>query len=441
MGENTYYKEVLYALLVLGGLGAFLGSRDKLRNGFLLFVCLLGLGYRTYPVTQVLRIIPAELVLCLLPFLSPANPENSAPGRLPRWVLLMIPFWLLAWLPSSERTWDERFSEFRNFVLLIPLYLSAPRVLATISGWRAVVLALTGVSVWISAMGLLEHLVPSVATALPGFMGNPNPFDAGGFQRASFSFYGSPIAVFICVMVLPLSLVSWQWWPTPKARIATVLGAILQLAAIYISGYRSIWLLAALQFGVIVLMKRQIVLGVLAVAVAFAGYQALPKETQDRLHSLGSVLQGRPDAVDTSGKKRWDRAQDSLAFAFEQPTGHGWAVSGWVHSDFLQVAANQGIVPGAIFLGAYLLTAIRLGRRTLVKTLPPDLAALPFPLFLSFVAVGGILLYEGVEFLPQTMLPVWLMWSLVDTLLWQTPTQVAAGASQMPAEEGKEAAG
>ncbi|MHB1422894.1 MAG: O-antigen ligase family protein [Gemmataceae bacterium] len=424
MENNNTYKIVLIALLGLGGLSAFFLSRDKLRNGYLLFVCTLALGYRTHEVTKALRIIPAELILYLLPLLllgGSQSRKDSPKLSLPTWILLMMPFWGWAWLAGWDRgfPWDQRLAEFRNFVLLIPLFLVTPVVLSRRGGWQSVMLCLYCVSIWIAGMGLLEYLFPGIAKALPGFIGNPEPIVADGFKRASFSFYGSPIAVFICVMALPLSLTVWRWRPTSGARGLILAGAGLQLAAIYISGYRSIWLLVAAQFAVFVIVRKQYSLGAVMVCLAIVAYGALPSATRDRINSLGRVLEGRPDDVDTSGKKRWSRALEALEFAFQEPAGNGWAASGWVHSDFIQVAANQGLIPGAIFLGAYLVTLWRLGRQARARFTRSELEALPLPLLLSFLAVGGILLYEGVEFLPQTVLPVWLIWALVDTWLRQ----------------------
>ncbi len=268
-------------------------------------------------------------------------------------------------------------------------------------------------------MGLLEHYVPSVAHVIPGFMGDPNPIIADGFKRARFSFYGHPIAVFICAMALPLSLAAWRWWPSPQKRSLILAGAAVQLAAIYISGYRSIWLLLALQFAVLVIVRKKYWLGIVALVLALASYQVLPEVTRHRIQSLVRVLEGRPEETDTSGQHRWHRAMEAFHWALDDPAGHGWAASGWVHSDFIQVAANQGLVPAILFLGAYLIALGRLGKWSRSPDLTPELETLQLPLLLSFVAVGGILLYEGVQFLPQTILPVWLMWSLVEVWLAQ----------------------
>src|SRR5262245_14625794 len=207
---NTAFRVALFALLGVAGAGALAFGRDKLRNCFLLFVVTLGLGYRSLHVTPALRVIPAEIVLGALPLLlgSGGRPRRPAGNLwLPWWLLLLTPFWLLAWFPAREAgfPWDVKFAEFRNFALLVPLFLVAPRVLSSPDGWRLAVRTLVGVSLWLAVMGLVEYVFPGVAKLLPGFVGDPGPIAAGGFQRASFSFYGNPIAVFICATALPFS--------------------------------------------------------------------------------------------------------------------------------------------------------------------------------------------------------------------------------------------
>jgi hypothetical protein len=437
MQENNYHREVLAILLAIACAGAFLASRHKLRDGFLLFIATLGLGYRTLALTPALKIIPAELVLwCLLPLaLVSDHRDGGQPLRLPAWVLAMLPFWLIAWLPSRENEfpWDARLAECRNFALVVPLFLVTSVVLRDPRRWRPVVLAFTAVSVWIAAMGLLEYLYPGAAELLPGFMGNPDPTEADdGFKRATFSFYGSATGVFICILALPLSLRAWEWWPSLPARAVTAVGVAIQLAGLYVSGYRSMWLLFAIQFALYVVLRQRYVLGLAALCLAFVGYSTLPVETRERLQSLEKVLKGDPREADTSGKKRWDRATETFQYALDQPGGHGWAASGWVHSDFLQVAANQGLIAGIIFLGAYTVTLARLALSLRTRALSRDTHALGVSLFLSFVAVGAMLLTQGVEFLPQTVLPVWLTWALAETWMRETAAVVAATKQLAP---------
>ena len=88
-----------------------------------------------------------------------------------------------------------------------------------------------------------------------------------------------------------------------------------------------------------------------------------------------------------------------------------------MHSDFLQVAQNLGLIGGVIFLGGYFFTLLRLGRRILPEIRSSERGHLGLSLLLSFVAVGGLLAMEGVSVLPQTVLPVWFIWALTEVWL------------------------
>jgi hypothetical protein len=420
MPEITY-REVLAAVLILAGLVVFALGRDKLRQGFVLCVATLGLGYRTLALTPVLRVHPAEVLLwalCLYLLLRPRPaPSGTARYRLPRWLWLFMPFWLLGWIPLQDNPydWDVQFSEFRDFCLLIPTFVVAGAVLATTEGWRAVVLSFFGMSVCVAGLGVLEYVVPGVRDLLPGFVSDPTALvTIEGFARARFSFWGGPNATFLCVLALPLTIPVWRWWPAPGPRAAALAGVGLQLAAVYVGGYRSIWLLTGALALLFALVGKRYLLGLLVLVTVLVGHQALPTETQERLSSLGMVLQGQP--TDSSGIDRKERALGALAATLEQPLGNGWAAAGWVHSDFLQVTANLGPLAGLAFLGGYLGTLWRLWLRVR-PGLADDGAGLSLGLFLSFVAAGGIMAVEGVQVMPHTILPIWLVWALADRSL------------------------
>jgi hypothetical protein len=418
--SDVDHKVILFCVLAVGGLAAFLLSQDKLRAGFVFLVCTLGLGYRTFPVTSQLRVHPAEVCLLLLTILVLAR---RTPHRLPRWLWLFMPFWVLGWLPSHQNSqpWDLQVSEFRNFLLLIPVFLVTPAVLNVKGGWRSIILTFWCVGCAVATLGVLERAVPGIRDALPGFVTDPTALMASdGFQRAKFSFWGGPQATFLCVLAMPLTALVWRWWPSQEARVGTLAGLVLQVAAVYIGGYRSMWLLAAVQFLLFAVFQKRFVLATLVLLIAFGGYSALPAETRERIHTLRSVLAGGVEELDTSGVKRWNRAQDTVEYALRTPFGHGWAESGWVHSDFLQVAANLGPPAALVFLGGYVVTLVRLPLR-MREVLPAnELAPVGLSVALSFVGAGGMLLFEGVQVLPQLALPVWLVWAMAETWLRQT---------------------
>ncbi len=425
VGEGLSYRELIVAFAALiGGIVVF-GREAGIRFGFVLWALTLALGYRTVSVTLELPIHPAELLLWLLLGCSLAHHELLAGGRLrfPLWLLLFIPFWALAWWPmiAGDAPWDRMLNEFRNFLLIVPLLIVASVVLQRESYWRHLLLAFFAASTWIAVMGVIEYWFPDVIKMVPAFVGKAAAptITAEGFSRAQFSFYGGPLATFVCVLALPFAIVLGSWWRQMLPRVAIVIASVMQILAIYIGGYRSIWLVLLIQTVIASLLrlrKHGVAVAFLCVAVAMVGYQFIPN-TNERVFSGLAALRGAP--IDHSAQDRKNRAMGALSRAIETPLGTGWSNAGWVHSDFLQVAANLGIIAGLIFLGGYIYTSIRLLRRVL-PYLRINEGDLGFSLLLSFVGVGGLLAMEGVSVLPQLVLPAWFVWVLVEVWLRQT---------------------
>jgi hypothetical protein len=430
-------------VLALAGIVAFLLGRERARNGFLLFIITLGLGFRTVAVTSALRIHPAEIALLLtlvMHYCEPAQRGSRGP-TLPWWLWTLLPFMVLGWFVGKDKgyTWDERLSECRNIALAVPVFLAARGVLAKQSSWRPVVATFFAVGTVVAGLGMLEYFVPSVGARLAGGVSpvHPEQVQEGEFVRASFSFYGGAIAVFVCILSLPFGLAIWQWWPSARARLITAAAGLTQLAGLYISGYRSMWFTIGVLMGLFTLKKRSFTLALGLVVLAFIGSQFVSREARGRFESLVKLLEGTPD--DSSGSKRFDRIKEAFDDVLEEPLGGGWASAGWVHSDFLQIAANLGILAGLTFLFGYLHTLYQLLVRLRHADAPEGLRTLAFPLVLSFLVAGQMLAVQGVEFQMFTILPLWLVWALVQTWLWQTepaPEQ----RTQRPATARKSAA-
>jgi hypothetical protein len=428
-GEGLSYREVIVAIAALMGGIIVLGGERGIQFGFVLWVLTLALGYRTIEWTPNLRIHPAEILLWLLLccFLVQRHLVARSRLTLPLWIWLLIPFWVLAWWPLiiGDAHWDQMLNEFRNFLLLVPLMIVASVVLQRERYWRYLLLALFLTSTWIGLMGVAEYWFPGVARLFPAFVKDPTPtVTVEGFARAQFSFWGGPMAVFVCVMALPTAIILAKWWPRWFHRAVIVAASVTQIVAIYIAGYRSIWLILLIQVlaGCLCLLgvrKEGIIVALLCLVVAIGGYQLIPQKTSERAMSGMAALQGRP--IDHSARDRKERALAALSLAIESPLGSGWNSAGWVHSDFLQVAANLGLVGGFIFLGGYIYTLIRLGLRALPYLRKGEQGDLGLSLLLAFIAAGAILAMEGVEVLPQLVLPVWFIWVVVEVWLRQTP--------------------
>jgi O-antigen ligase len=420
----SFRELVVFTAIIVGVIAIQLGEWG-IRIGFVAWVCTLGLGYRTAHLTPNLSVHPAEIVLWGLLTLLLLRRFTLRQGRgelwLPRWLWWFAPFWVWAWwcgLQAGE-PWDKMLAEFRCFLLLLPLFCVATTVLAKERHWRSVLLAFYGVGAWIAGLGILEFVDPGLVQLLPGFSANATPIVTdGGFLRAPFSFWGTPDAIFICGLTFPLTVVVWRWYTCFWQRALTLGIVALHVAAIYISGHRDVWLALALVVGLYVWRRRGAFVALLGLCIALQGVQLLPEATQNRLGSLTLLLQAKPN--DSSGTKRVERLQGALEAASDQPLGRGWAGAGWVHSDFLQVAVNMGVLGGLFFAGAYLVTLWRLWSR--VRAQPRRKASndLGHALLLSFITAGILLAMDCLVVLPQLVLPVWLVWVTAEIWLRQT---------------------
>ena len=425
------YRELIIVSSVLVMAIIVFGRERGIRFGFVLWVLTLALGYRTIAWTKELTIHPSEILLWLLLACILVQRRMVANARLtfPIWLWLLVPFWVLAWWPliGGGMPWDRMMNEFRNFLLLIPLMIVARVVLLQKRYWRYLLLAFFFASSGIALLGIVEYWLPEVSKVFPAFIGRAKiGLTDEGFARANFSFWGGPMATFICVLALPCAIVLSTWWRGWFNRAIIVAASVLQLLAIYIGGYRSIWLVLVVQVMAVCLLrfKRQgAMAALLCLIFAIGGYQLVPR-TKERMTSGVNILTG--DRSDSSAVNRQNRAIGALRGAIDSPYGSGWSSAGWVHSDFLQVAVNLGVAAGFIFLGGYLFAMLRLGRRVLAdRHSKSEHGDLGLTLMVSMIAVGGILATEGVSVLPQMVLPVWFVWVLAEVWLWQTAEQPA----------------
>jgi hypothetical protein len=433
--QGLSYKELIVGLSALVGAVIVFGGERGIRFGLVLWVLTLALGYRTVELTSNLRLHPSEILIWLLLACILAQRHLAASGRLslPWWLWMLVPFWALAWWPLivGDAPWDKMLNEFRDFLLLIPLIIVAPFVLQRDRYWKYLILAFFVASTWIAFMGVVEYWFPTVTKLFPAFINAAKPeLTAEGFVRAQFSFWGGSQATFICALALPGALVLASWYPRWWSRGAIVASSALQILAIYIGGYRSIWLVLIVQVSIACMLRLKrhgVAVAAICLIVAAGGYQFIPK-TNERVISGIDALKGVP--TDHSAQDRKDRALEAVNDTIESPFGNGWSSAGWVHSDFLQVAANLGIIAGLIFLGGYLYTLLRLTRHTLARLRAYE-GDLGLTLLLSFVAAGSLLAMQGVEVLPQLALPVWFVWALVEERL--RPTLDAREFSYAPA--------
>jgi hypothetical protein len=429
--SDITYKEILVGTVVSLALVVFLNGRRGIDFGLVCAIWTMALGYRTIAATPSLTFHPAELMLwALLVYMLVERTlvgEHFGPGWLPWWMYVMMSFCLWGWVvdPPPGITWDMQFMQFKVFLILIPLFSLVSALLRTTDMWNRVILSIFLAGVWVAGLGALEFFVPATGGYFKGLMVETAPsLGEEGFLRAPFSFWGSPDAVYVCMVATPLIPAVWAMASKKSSRLLILLGVVVLLIGVYISGHRSAWLLILLVACFWVFLRKGVLWGSTAIVIGgfFLGLAAnlLPPEAAERFQSGLLVVQGK--SSDTSGKKRWARAEESYQNIQKFPLGRGWATAGWVHNDFLMITENLGIPGGLFFAAAYLITLIRLLRTARARAPSPLHKEISISLLLSLFVAGWLLAFDATLVLTQLALPVWTAWVLGETWVHQNST-------------------
>lgn len=418
-GAGYLSFRVLLVILFSGVALIVLAAGEKgFEVGMLIWVLLFALGYRTVQISTYFRLHPLIMLIYLLGVLyllqSRLSAERSAPNLAFQMILFIgLFFWVNGWLQGllRGRRWDLMITEALNFLAIVPIFALVRHTANKPVVLRRMLQFFYSVGVFIAATGIFEYFFSDVARrALAGISRTDSiVFVAGvtGFERAGFVTWGSPAAAFICMLALPMALPCLAWAKGALGRIFVIAGAISLLIAIYISGYRSLWMLTGILVAVALLSRRNLIIMVLGAAVAAFAISLIPEAGQERLTHAIEVIQGI--SYDNSILTREERFNNAVATGLTYPLGVGWGGTGWVHSDLAQVTGNLGVAAGILFALWYVYTLSGIWR--LQQKYLTDPAALA--LLCSFIGVGGLLLLQGVQVLPQLIMPCWFIWAVV----------------------------
>jgi hypothetical protein len=338
------------------------------------------------------------------------------------WIWPFALAWIWGWWPLvyGNAEWKPMLTEFKNTIMLLPIFILVSVVLKDQKAWRPIVLAFSVTALWIACWGILEYKYPGIKRLLPNFITNPAHITEEGFQRAPFSFWGSPDAIYVCLLALPFSLWLWHSWRSSINRVLIAGATACLLYAIYISGHRNAWFVAGLQVSfVLILKKRYYSFALIGIAFLLLASYQLPDQTRTRLYSGTQLIAGKPVEDDSSGQGRWSRVVASSQRITEKPFGGGWAAATWVHNDFLQIAENLGLPAGLFLLGIYLWTFKRLLSQIRARSRLGESPWLLTAMFLSHFAAGVIFATDANIQLTQHIAPIWFVWAASHVLLKQ----------------------
>ncbi len=301
-----------------------------------------------------------------------------------------------------------------NFFFLVPLFMITFYLSETPKFWKSASMAFLASGTMICLLGAIEFFSPGFRSLLPGLI-ETNVEGLGsfsGFPRASFAFWGATPAVIIGALSLPMILLVPNFYKGWPAKILTLVIAVILSIGIYISGTRDAWVMTF----VASILLAYFVFGTSGILLSgvfwFVASRFFSPEVWNLILSIYTPFTSG-QFVDTSVQKRFYRQQDAFHLALNNPFGVGWSGSGWVHGDFMQVAANLGILAGVLFLGWYLYTLYRAW--ITYNKYPKDKVLQA--LITGFVLCGIVLATEGAEVLPQYIMPVWFVWGLMEAYL------------------------
>jgi O-antigen ligase len=385
-----------------------------LRAGFYFWIATFVVGWRQIWITSNLKIHPAEAVIWFL-FLVLFVQRITQQKPIVSWLPLSYGLFLLLGIVGlfngiyNHVTWDVILSEFKSFLVVIPILYVSREVIESMADLRRALIVFTLTAVFVATLGIVEHYAPGWVAPLSGYFGNnPILYSQQGFARANFTFFGGAIAsiFLVTVWLVNLSLV----YSTQHRWVAFLwlAGAVMSGFAIYLSGNRAPWVGAFVGLCIFVLfdLRRR---GV----IVLAGLALLPLLPQQFYHHLWAVVDPTR-YYDTSVLKRRQWFQSALDLTWHNPIiGRGWGSSGWVHSDLLQIAANLGVPALALFLLWYvdkiykLVLVVRKSASSILSTYAAGILS-------GLIAVLICLSAESIILLPQLIVPIWFLLALAD---------------------------
>lgn len=423
----TFQSLIVLTVVLIGIALLFLGWRG-VKFSFLAWVGLIVLGYRRlgiggfqlHPMTVVMVGI-AVVTFARITAIDRMPRSNAGTGdlKLPPPLLLFALFWVWGWLRGLANGYSpgQMLNEALNVALLLPIFFVVRYIFRREALWKPTLGMFYAAGSYIGLFGLLEYVIPGFSSIVPfpGFTVSSALPTVGfdGFARATFSFWGAAAAAFICFLSFPMVVPLWGMTRSHTGRALLLIGLALQLTAIYIGGYRSLWVLTLL-VGIILSLRTQ---GLRAIPLLGFGFvvviTVISPSAEARFQTLLAAVQG--NYQDTSSIIRATRIDEAIDFIQRNPLGMGWNSVGWVFNDPLQIAGALGIFPCLIFLAWYGVTLVRawtLSHRHFHDRIMGGL-------FGCLLAVGSLFMTEGITFMTHVALPCWLVWALATTRLEQ----------------------
>lgn len=405
---------VIFILAFACVLFALMLTERALFLGFALWIFSLGIGWRGIWFTTNFRLYAAEALTWLLfglILLRSIIVDRKLELGVPKlfWALLLPALWGI-WIGLNNGIpADVVFAEFKLFALALPALFIVKQIIPDYARWKRAMDYLLAVALYISILGIIEFLFPSVLVPLRGFFGDaPTITSERGLVRAAFTFWGHPSVSVFLLMAFPVACYYLFVKASPTHRLFGALSAALLIVGIYIAGHRGV--LLALAVAILAFALLNFRKGSWLVA---CGLAALPFLPAIFYANLAPILDANTN-YDTSVLKRWNYFGGAAEAILKNPFwGRGWGSSGWVHNDFLQLGANLGLLALGLLLFWYVLVLWRLTKITRVLSVQKECREYAQLLIAGVMGVLVAVQFEVVISLAALAVCFWCFMALV----------------------------
>ena len=244
------FQIFLYIVLLMAGMVIITLGKRMLSIGFLVWIWMFIIGYRTIHLTSDFDLHPLILFMLLLSLIL-LYELRSSPGiqlKLPLLLWVFSLFWVWGFITGFRNgySWAPMLSIALDFFFILPLFWIILYLSRTPGFWKSATLTFLGSGILISLLGALEYFSPQFRSILPGLVQSNQEVltSESGFLRASFAFFGANPAVLISALALPMVLLVPQFLKKRIGLLFSILFLAILGVGIYISGTRTAWIMA-----------------------------------------------------------------------------------------------------------------------------------------------------------------------------------------------------
>ena len=421
------FINIIIIFFTLLGVRSILFDYDGVRKSFTWIIWGFCLGYRTFVILPNLFFHPIEIFsfTCIIRIF---NTNHFRYGKIPRIYNIIFFLFFIRFISDFKFSNMQSINEFKNITLLYQLFFIAQYINFDEKTFYYFIKSFFVPALYISIFGIIEFYNPMITSTIFGY-DNLNidqkylNFDQKIFRRLSFLFWGTHVAANTITPIFPLLFyLRFKKYGILNNPIFFTVMIILFLSIVYLSGNRISWLIITVMLiNLIIFFRNTIFPNVkkyTLLIVSFFVFLVYSLPATVRYISIFNAITGNIDvAYDASSSKRLALIKDATIIIFRDLNGLGFGNAPWIHSDFFQILACSGIIPGSLFIISLILLGGKIYKRHLFIEKFSEYNQLKLSIFIClnlffyiFISLG----LNGNYSLIQCGAPIFIFWVIIE---------------------------